>query len=108
MYSEAVLGPLPKYFQFVWRSNGELGYWPAYINCKTGETLPEDPRLDPLPEGWRKKRYSADQAHPLFVKDSDSVDTDRESHVEVTPRDPRLIPEALVVRNVDLNVFELG
>ncbi len=51
MDNEALLGPLPGNFQFVWRFNEDFGFWPAYTDRETGETLVEDPRLGQLPTG---------------------------------------------------------
>jgi len=94
----ALLGPFPENFQFVWRMNEETGYYAAYLNCETGETLVEDSRLGPLPTGWRRLSHDADWLESCFVKDGDK---------EGTWQDPRCTPEALEARGVDLTVFEL-
>ena len=107
MYGEALLGPLPERFQFLWQTDDEFGRNVAYLDRETGQTLVEDPRLGQLPAGWREKSHKAERAYSLFVKDSDSIDTNRESDVEGTQYDPRLTPEALALRNVILDDFEL-
>jgi hypothetical protein len=41
------------------------------------------------------------------VKDSDSIDEDKEKDMEGTWKDPRFSQKALAARNVDLIFFEL-
>jgi hypothetical protein len=107
MGSEALLGLLLEHVQFVWRFDEELGYRPACIDRGTGEALVEDPRLGPLLAGRRRKSYNAGRAYCLFVKDGDSIGTDRESDSEGTRYDPGLTAEALAERNMKLTAFEL-
>jgi hypothetical protein len=106
MDGDAMLGPLPGHFQFVWQFYEEFGYHLAYHDRETGETVVDDPRLGPLPTGWRKKNYEAEGAYSLFVEDSNSIDGLKESDREEM-WDPMLIPEALAARNVDLIFLEL-
>jgi hypothetical protein len=70
----------------------------VYINSKDESTL-EDPRLGPLPPGWR------------IVYDDDTKLDDfwfENEHTKKTEwGDPRLTKEALLARGVDMKEFVL-
>lgn len=99
MDGEALLGPFPDSVEAVHRliPNNNMWLW-AYLNRKTGGFQQEDPRLGPLPNGWRWKVREDEGFWKLFVNDETG---------EETEDDPRLTSEALRKRGVPLQVFEL-
>lgn len=102
MNSEGLLGPV----SYPWTVRVETGPYritvERYFNILTRESTPEDPRLGSLSAEWE------------LVDIVDPVD-----RLPLTPKfkstatgqvldyDPRLIPEALQVRGVDLKTFRL-
>ena len=99
MSGEAILGPLPDCFDVVYRFVEVAdNYQRPYIERETATVLEEDPRSGSLPTGWRKISFNGDP-NRWFVND--------ENGREPTSSDPRLTPEALRKRGVDLKVFEI-
>lgn len=72
---------------------------PAHIDRQTGTITREGPRLRPLPQEWRSMVFKVD-------KDYDPPFQNIQTR-EVTVQDPRLCPEALLKRGVDVKVFNL-
>ncbi|CAF9937775.1 hypothetical protein IMSHALPRED_000541 [Imshaugia aleurites] len=99
MEGEALLGPLEKMWQCLNRYYAVTGcYWPAFINQETGESQVEDPRLGPLPAGWRICRHKEESAYNVYL--------DQETG-EQTIFDPRMSPQELRARGVKLQDFWL-
>jgi hypothetical protein len=102
MQGEAILGSLPAHITPVLRqvSTGGGGYHLAFRNEENGRISNEDPRLGPLPPGW--KRLSRAFAHfwPRFENEETG---DLRSHRQ----DPRCDVESLVARGVELQALEL-
>jgi hypothetical protein len=104
MSSEALLGPLPGDTRAIKYWNKSVGTWSyAFLDDETHQVQTNDPRLDPLPQGWHfapEKVCKERRRYPLFC---------REDTGEVTKFDPRLTPEALKERDpqLDLRVFKL-
>lgn len=99
MAGEALLGELPrnwtlveKYFRHHHR------YYYVFLDSDTGETHVEDPRRGTLPAGWRIMNHDRDDAFNWYGNDITG---------EVSGRDPRLEPDALRARGVDLQEFRL-
>ena len=100
MEGEALLGALPTNWQRVRRHFPALGcFCKAFINVKTGDVQVEDPRLGPLPAGWRVADHRKKHAYNKFCNE--------ELEVTVTNTDPRLSPEALRARGVNLQEIRL-
>lgn len=100
MKGEAFLGALPSKWQLIQRYVPDLGCWyKSFINMETGDVQVEDPRLGPLPAGWRYEDHEAKHAYNIFSNEEIGV-------VETTV-DPRLSPEALKARGVSLQEFRL-
>ena len=99
----SLLGPLPH----PWRvqvfedSTGSLCIY-RYFNADTGELSDEDPRLDPLPEEWEKLEIERTADDPGIFKNFRNKITG-----EIMNADPRLLPEALKTRGVDMQTFTL-
>ncbi|KAI4112128.1 MAG: hypothetical protein LQ339_000136 [Xanthoria mediterranea] len=100
MAGEALLGELPrnwtlveKYFQH------HRGYYFVFLDSDTGEIHVEDLRHGPLPPGWRLKNHDRDDATNWYVNDITGEDWGI--------WDPRLEPDALRARGVDLQEFRL-
>jgi hypothetical protein len=52
MNGEALLGPLPPHITHIWKIEPPITYrQPMYLDDRTGEASPNDPRLDPLSVG---------------------------------------------------------
>jgi hypothetical protein len=100
MDAEALLGPLPEKFQFLAKFEEKSNvYWWGHMDRETELFYCEDPRLGELPSGWKRKNHPSDQYWNWFVN---------ETGEEMKGRgDPRLTPEVLKQRGVDLKVFEL-
>ena len=100
MEGEALLGALPTNWQRVLRFFPDLGTrYSAFTNVHTGIVQVEDPRLGPLPAGWRISDHSKKHAYNLF--------SNEELGVTGTLADPRLSPEALRARGVNLQEIRL-
>ena len=100
MAGEALLGELPRNWTPV------LEYFQRYradcltfLDSDTGETHVQDPRRGALPAGWRIKNHDRDDAFNWYVNDITGEDADI--------WDPRLEPDALRARGVDLQEFRL-
>lgn len=99
MNGEALLGRLPnkwrlvnKYFQ------GVSAYYGVFYDEDTGETQITDPRLGPLPAGWRLASHSREDVFNWFLNDETG---------EFSEFDPRLKLDALKARGVELQEFRL-
>ena len=99
MEGAACLGPLPSKWQLVRRYFKEYsGHYDAFLDHQTGEFQVEDPRLGPLPAGWYIGDHEWKDALNLYA----NVETG-----EKTWFDPRMTPEALTARGVELREFQL-
>ena len=99
MTGDLFLGPLSKDWQRVWRYDEKTqGYWDAFIDREKGIWQIEDPRLGPLPDDWVKDDHPMQHVYHMFCNKSAGLRT------EV---DPRMSPEALRARGVDIRDFDL-
>lgn len=100
-----LLGALPEPWivQFLYseESNTPMPQ-PFYVNTTTGERTREDPRLGELPDDWER-------IYPLWSRSEPRhVDYFRHKGTgEVVFSDPRLAPEALLRRGIDLDYLRL-
>jgi hypothetical protein len=107
MYGEALLGPLPPKVQSIARYDGPTdSYWRCYLDTRTGMCEVEDPRLGPLPHGWRRRGH--DKAHVIswYVNDITGEGFGQEMRDNGFV-DPRLQPDALRARGVQLQTYDL-
>ena len=99
MDGAACLGPLPSNWQWVARCFQEYSRdYPAFLNHQTGEFQIEDPRLGLLPAGWYISDHEQKDAYNISV----NVETGEETWF-----DPRMTPEALTARGVEMREFRL-
>ena len=95
----ACLGPLPSNWQLVQRYFKEhSGHYHAFLDHQTGEFQIEDPRLGPLPAGWYISDHERKNAYNVYANDETG---------QKTKFDPRMTPEALTARGVELREFQL-
>ncbi|KAL8653827.1 MAG: hypothetical protein Q9226_003688 [Calogaya cf. arnoldii] len=76
MRGEALLGLLPKGWMLIRKYYPEYHgrYW-AFFDGNTGQTQVDDPRLGPLPAGWRLRTHTKENASNWFVNDGTGEDT---------------------------------
>jgi hypothetical protein len=99
MNGEAVLGSFPT----GWKAQANRNKQGSLVQTFTQEgnqTEPtyDDPRLGPLPEGWKLTR--ADTLHDTTFHDESAQHVHKEN-------DPRLLPQALMDRGVKIETFLL-
>ena len=102
MDGAAFLGPLPSNWRRVFRYVSESRrFFAVFVNKVTGEIRAEDPRLGvlPLPRGWHMISYSLDHVCNMFTND--------DAGAGYVWWDPRLEPQSLRERGVDLQDFRL-
>ena len=100
MDGAGLLGMLPRNWQRVGRYNPDFEYYyDAFLNRETGVVQTEDPRLGPLPPGWR----IADQITKHLV----TLYTNEAAGIFRSKFDPRMSPEALKARGIDLQEYRL-
>ncbi|KAK0510554.1 hypothetical protein JMJ35_006986 [Cladonia borealis] len=99
MEGAACLGPLPSKWQLVSRYFEEFsGYYINFLDHQTGKFQIEDPRLGLLPAGWYICDHEEKDAWSLYANDETG---------EETFFDPRMSPEALTARGVEMREFQL-
>ena len=100
MEGEALLGALPTDWQHVARQLPDLHpHFDAFMNVQTGVVQVNDPRLGPLPAGWRLADHRKKHAFSRF--------SNERLGITKTGSDPRLSLEALSARGVKLQEFRL-
>ncbi len=97
-----VLGPLPAHWKAIIMEDTLGRPLHRYMNLTTFEQTAEDPRLNVLPPEWERMAYERSPDDPaLFEVFKNNVTG------ETINSDPRLSPEALRVRGVKLETFQL-
>jgi hypothetical protein len=102
MSGEALLGSLPNGFEAVLKFNAEeKAYYRGFLNSETCIFQPEDPRLSQisLRIGWKVKDHGLKEWWSWFVNDISGEDNG--------DGDPRLTPESLRERGVEIQRFDL-
>ncbi|KAL8750844.1 MAG: hypothetical protein Q9199_006815 [Rusavskia elegans] len=100
MAGEALLGKLPRNQMLVRKHFPDhRSYFNVFIDSAMGKTHLQDPRLGPLPAGWRIENHDKDDAFNWYVNDI----TGEVARI----RDPRLEPDALRARGVEIQEFRL-
>jgi hypothetical protein len=101
--SDAVcfLGPLPTHWKAIMKGDALGRPFQLFMNMTTGQETMDDPRL-PLPPNWEQTTYERLPEDPALFQKFRNVITG-----EVINYDPRLTPEALEVRGVELQTFKL-
>ncbi|KAI3324409.1 HET-domain-containing protein [Xylariaceae sp. AK1471] len=102
MEGEAVLGKLPPKWHVVGRKGEEGLDIPYYCNRDTGAELIEDPRLGKLPSDWEPFSWRRTRDDPRFCSKFRNINTG-----VVINSDPRLTPESLRERGVDVQSIML-
>lgn len=96
---EPLLGELPKDWELVWKFSSQYyGHQRVYFDSNTSETHLQDPRLGLIPAGWRLQRHKEMDVYNQYKNERTG---------EVTVWDPRLGPDALRERGVQLQEFQL-
>lgn len=99
MTGEAMLGELPKGWRLILKYYPEhQAHYLAFLDSATGHIQVDDPRLGALTAGWRFESHKAEDTVNRFVNDRTG---------EYTYSDPRLKPEILRARRVELQEFRL-
>jgi hypothetical protein len=107
MYGEALLGPLPPRVRSLARYDSATdAYWRCYLDEDTEKCAIEDPRLGPLPGGWRRKRHEKDHVISWFVNDCTGEGHDIDMGDNGYP-DPRLTVNSFIERGVQIRRFDI-
>ena len=100
MDGAGLLGMLPKPWQRVTRYNLDLkDEHVAFIDRDTGTVQVEDPRLGPPPPGWRIADHRYKHVYNTYTNEA--------AGVFESDFDPRMTPEALKARGIDLQEYRL-
>ena len=100
MQAESLLGPLPHPWQCVRRYSEEFERdYQCLFNAENNQYQLDDPRLGPLPNGWRVKSHAEEASWNWYVNENTGEDSG--------DFDPRLTPEALKQRGVNVEEFRL-
>ncbi|KAH7142747.1 heterokaryon incompatibility protein-domain-containing protein [Dactylonectria estremocensis] len=100
--TEAFLGPLPASWVIQYKPDSCGVETPYFFKKDTGEEAQEDPRLGELPSEWEAVQADRTRDDPHFFMWFRNKVTG-----ETMNSDPRMLPEALRDRGVDLQTFRL-
>jgi len=102
MDGESLLGPLPSAWGICPARNSNGIYVPKYWNFEIDAMTSEDPRLGELPPEWESIKQQRTPDDPLLFAPHRHKLTG-----EIINSDPRMLPEALRARGVDLQILRL-
>ncbi|KAI4137992.1 MAG: hypothetical protein LQ341_004869, partial [Variospora aurantia] len=98
MEGEGFLGPLPAHWERIVRYDEGTGSWyDVYVERKRGTYQVEDPRLGPLPKDWYREEHPKQHLHTSYRHRTKNI----EGFTSYS-RDPRMLPESLRERGVEL------
>ena len=96
---DLLLGPLPENWQRVWRFDEQSqNYWDIFVDRENGVWQIDDPRLGAIPDGWFKEEHRDQHVYHMFRNKSTGLSN---------CFDPRMSPESLRSRGVDIREFQL-
>lgn len=98
----ALLGPVPSPWKIQLRADSHGCSTPSFHNCTTVNNVAEDLRLGTLPAEWEKFDCVRTVDDPIALARFRERTTGR-----VINSDPRLFPDALRERGVDIQMYEL-
>jgi hypothetical protein len=101
MEGQALLGSLPSPWESV-ITDRNRGLEFAYHNLQTKEISLQDPRLSDLPTEWEEIVQEDEARSNIYVQHFKNKNTG-----EIINSDPRLLPQALKARGVNLETFIL-
>jgi hypothetical protein len=101
MEGQALLGPITPPWKFVFSAVNPLGSF-LFLNQQTDKLTAHDPRLDILPQEWHEVEEEGDARLEFYTQHYKNKKTG-----EITNSDPRLLPEALRARGVQLETITL-
>lgn len=99
---EALLGAMPAPWKVTYPNDETANYQIEFYNTETGETSKEDQRLGPIPDPWVRIPYDREPHDPYYFDKFKNTATG-----EVINSDPRMFPDALKARGVELRKFHL-
>ncbi|KAF2677855.1 HET-domain-containing protein [Lentithecium fluviatile CBS 122367] len=104
---ESLLGSYPEGWSGVAMYDAPTGkWWPMAWNETEKRAQIEDPRLGPLPDGWKARKHKEDKLWNWYVKDGEDGETLDKMKKEIKMRsDPRLSVDALKARGVNVQDF---
>ena len=97
-----ILGPLPDHWSAIIRGDALGRPTPRYISLEDQHETKDDPRLGPLPDKWERVTSVRSAEDPSIFERFKNLETD-----ELVDSDPRLFPDALVARGIELQRFAL-
>lgn len=100
--TETLLGPLRTPWEVKFRRVSFSDYTPCFRNSVTEEERLDDPRLGSLPPDWVQLEAKLVREEPhIFARFRNNVTG------QVMNSDPRMLPQALKERGVNLRKFQL-
>ncbi len=97
-----LLGPLPKGWKAIIRGDALGRPNQRFVNPRDNREVIDDPRLGYLPANWERTTYERQADDPAIFERFRNIVTG-----EMVNYDPRLSPEALEARGVQLRSFKL-
>lgn len=99
MDGEAFLGPLPRNWKRVMRTDRDSqSLWETSVDRDAGLLQIEDPRLGPLPSGWRIIGHSLEHLYCKYQEEATGT---------ASMFDPRMLPDDLRDSGADLPEIKL-
>lgn len=100
--SIGLLGPLPSPWRVRMVQQSEHDFQVRFYNPASGEETIHDPRLPALPLDWKHISTKRTNEDPLIFEKFKNSTTG-----EVMNSDPRMLPDELIKRGVQLQTFTL-
>lgn len=97
-----ILGPLPDHWGTIIKGDALGRPTQRFVHLGDNEETLNDPRLEPLPSNWERATYERFADDPAIFERFKNLETG-----ELVNYDPRLSPEVLEARGVELQSFKL-
>lgn len=107
---QALLGPLPNGISFAYKFSSDSNRFEAsYIHNMTGISTTQDPRLEPLPTGFKMLQPPSEYIKGKYeVHGQDNISTIPGSNISKWNGDPRLTSEALKIGGIPITTFKIA
>lgn len=97
-----ILGPLPDNWKVIIKGDALGRPTHRYVQPSSNEETLDDPRLEPLPSNWERATYKRIPDDPAIFERFRNL-----LNGALVNYDPRLSPEGLEARGIELQTFRL-